>query len=260
MKNFKLATLVVASLAALNAPAFAVTLNPGGVVFTSGTTAAAQPELGGVVQNDNLIPFTVDPTPGTPFNNAGGNVQNRVAENSDGKLIFSHRIRDTYNLEGGTFSVLAYSVTGFEGFTTDVDFRTDGLGDKGFTSVSRSVDGDRMTFRYDDPLYVDAFNPPGRQETSLFPSILTDATDYDLSGTMTIFGEFTRTETDDGAFEPLGFGFQSVSFFEPVEENFYRIDLTGIAVPTEISEVPLPASSVLLLAGLAAMARLRKRS
>ena len=129
--------------------ASALPLAPGAVIFPTGTTSAANPDLAGVNQNDNLIQFRMDPTPGTPFTDVGGNVQNRVTENASGNLIFGPRIRDTFNIDGGTFGILGFRLEGFGTFSTDVDFRTDGLGDKGFTSVSRSNDGNIMTFRYD---------------------------------------------------------------------------------------------------------------
>ena len=220
----------------LGAPAaLAVPLVPGGVIFPTGTTSAARPELGGVVQNDNLIPFTINSTNGGLFT-TGGNVQNRVALSTlNNTLIFAPRIRDTFNLIGpNAFFISAFQLDGYAGWMTDVDFRTDGLGDKGFTSVSRSATGDLMTFRYDDPLQIDSI-APGLQEESLFPSILTDATDFALTGTMTIFG-----------------------FVEGDPGNLLSVTVDGIAVP--VAPIPLPAGGWLLLMGLAGLAIARRRN
>jgi hypothetical protein len=228
-------------------PVAAVPLVPGGVVFTTGDTSAANPNLAGTVQNDNLIGFTYNPTPVTPFTNVGGNIQNRVVEsNVLGSLIFSTRIRDTFNIDVATFSILGFALTGYGGSAVDVDFRLDGLGTKGFSSVSRSADGDTMTFRYADRLFVDAIDPPGRQETSLFPSIVTDATEFDTTGTMRIFGEIL----------PLGAIDDSASN----AANVFSFTVEGIAVPKDaIPPVPVPAAGGLLLGALSLLGWFRRR-
>lgn len=222
--------------------ALAVPLLPGGVIVPTGTTAA-DPVHGGVqiVQNDNLIPFRIDPTPVTPLTDTGGNVQNRVTLNQFATLNFAPRIRDTFNIDGGTFGIIGFRIDGYSGFSTDVDFRTDGLGDKGPTSVSRSVSGDLMTFRYADPLLIDAIGP-GRQEESLFPSIVTDATNYANTGTMTIYGQMFAAPA--GAIpDPIG--------------DIFTVQISGLAVP--VPPIPVPASGLLLLGGLAGMIAMRRR-
>jgi len=208
------------------APAGAAPLAPGGVIFPTGTTVAAEPDLAGTVINDNVLPFSIDPTPATPFTSVGGNVQNRVVRSDNtGTMIFGPRIRDTFNIDGGTFLIEAFRLVGYNGFATDVDFRTDGTGDVGFTSVSRSVDGDTMTFRYGTPLQIDAI-APGVQEESLFPSILTDGPSFTTTGRMTIFG----TLRDD-------------------PDTLYSVSIGNVAVPA----IPLPATLWLGLAGLGAL-------
>ncbi len=240
------ATFIVALCATLlTVPsAGAVVLAPGGVINPTGTTFAANPDLGGLVINDNVLGFRMDPTPATPLMDVGGNVQNRVVRNGSNNLIFAPRIRDTFNIDGGIFAVTAFRLEGFGTFSTDVDFRTDGLGDKGFTSVSRSVSGDIMTFRYDNPLLVDAINPPGRQEESFFPSILTDAVAFADIGLMTIFGQLVE-EDASGALNPLS--------------DLVSVTIDGIAVP--VAPVPLPGAMLLFgpaLAGLVLARRQRR--
>lgn len=231
MSFFKITLSAALVMSAVATSALAVPLANGGMVATSGSTFT--PQNSGLIQNDNIIGFSYDPTPLIVFNDVGGEVQNRVIENADGDMVFMPRIRETYNIDGGTFVISEFQLTGYAGFETDVDYRTDGLGDKGFTSVSRSADGDVLTFSFDDPLYVDAISPPGRREESLFSSIITNATEYDLSGTMTIIGYMV----------PLG-----TTMPDPLADLF-SITLNGIVAPTTAA-VPLPAPLALLGAGL----------
>ena len=229
--------IAAAALAVMGAPAVAAPLSPGSVIFPTGTTSAADPDLAGTVINDNLITATF----GGPLIIARYNVQNRVVRSTNlGSLIFAPRIRDPFNNGfASRFEIVAFRLTGFgDAMLSDVEFRTDGPYDKGPTSVSRSNDGDILTFRYGDPLLNDALNPPGVRDESYFPSIKTTATHFRNIGTMTLLGRSSDADPDD----PL----QSVT-------------IRGIAVPAVI---PLPASGVLLiggLAGLGALARRRRR-
>lgn len=215
-----------AVLTLLASPLVAATLPPGGVIFPTGTSVATDPDQAGPIINDNLIPAAF----GAGFFQATYNLQNRVVlSNTLSTLIFSPRIRDPFNSGGFStrFSIVAFSLTGFAGFNLlDVDFKTDGPGDKGPTSVSRSANGDLLTFRYGDPLHNDFFNPPGIRDESLFPTIKTNATRFKNNGTMTLFGRRSDAEPDD----PL-----------------LTLTIDGIAVP---AVVPLPASALLLLAGI----------
>lgn len=199
-------------------PTEAAMVSPGDVVGLSGTTVAANPALAGTVQDDPLVPFSI----------AGGaltgNLQDRVALSNDlGTMIFAPRLRDTVGVPGAApLEILAISLTGYEGYTTDIDFRTDGLGDTGPDTVSRSADGDRLSFRYTaSPLL-----PP---DESLFISILTDAPAFAPIGTALIVA---RTGPDSNPFSVL---------------------LTGINAP-----VPEPASAAMVLGGLALLVGRRR--
>jgi len=212
--------------------ALAVPLAPGGLVNPGGTTVAARPELGGPVINDDLLAFAIDPTPATPFTLVGGNVQNRVIRSGlTGDLVFAPRIRDTFNIDGGTFLITSFWIEGYGSFATDVDYRTDGPGDTGFSAISRSADGNRLTFRFDTPLAIDAI-APGLQQESLFPAVATDARSFSTTGRMRIFGHL------DGA-----------------PSTTFQTSIGGVAVPA----VPLPATAWLGVAGLGALGALRAR-
>ena len=224
-------------------PAFSAPVAPGAVIFPTGTSFVADSELGGLVVNDDLLNFRMDPTPATPLTDVGGRVQNRVVRSNElGSLIFNPRIRDTFNIDGGTFGIVAFRLDGYAGWDLDVDFRTDGLGDKGITSVSRSVTGDLLTLRFNDPLFIDAI-APGVQQESLFTSIKTGARRFKNTGTMTIFGNLFSNATGS----PVASG------------DLVSVTIDGLAVPA----VPLPAGGVLIVTamlGLFGVRRLQTRA
>ncbi|THH39174.1 VPLPA-CTERM sorting domain-containing protein [Aliishimia ponticola] len=161
-----------------------------------------------------------------------------------GDLVFAPRIRDTYNIDGGFFAITGMQLTGYGDTSLEVEYRTDGLGDKGPTSASRSADGNTVTLRYGDPLLIGALVGQS-QEESLFPSLVTDATDYDLTGTATIFGYLI----DDATYLAGGGVVQ--------DGELISVMIDGLAVP--ISPVPLPASASLLGAGVAGFGLLRRK-
>ncbi len=235
MNSLKTGLMATVAVLALNTTAFAAPLVPGGLIFPTGDTVGTAPNTAGTVQNDNLIPFAFT-SPISQFLSTNGNVQNRVIEsNLLNTMVFAPRIRDTFT-SMFDFEIYAFSLDGYAGWNTDVGYRTDGSGDKGPTSVSRSADGDRLTFRYDDEILINAF-APGVHEESLFPYIITDASNYELTGSMTIFGY----EADD-------------------HSNTFQLTLTGLAVP---SAVPVPAAVWLFgsgLIGLIGIARRQKQT
>ncbi len=233
MKNLLSSLIAVVSAVAFSATAQATVLSPGGVVFPAGDTTVTAPDSNGVVQNDNLIPFSF---PVTQIGIAGGDVQNRVVLSDNlGTMVFAPRIRDTFNAATpGLFEITGFRLDGYAGWDTDVGYRTDSLGDKGPTSISRSADGDLLTFRFDDPLLISGL-APGPREESLFPFIITDAPSYRFTGSMTIFG----IDTAD-------------------PDNAFSTTIDGLAVP---SEVPIPAAAWLFgtaLIGFVGISRRRK--
>jgi len=169
---------VLSSFALLPRAGGAVMVAPGTVHPLAGTTAAADPNLAGVVQADPLIPFEIVDASGAVI--IRGNLQDRVVRsNSTGTMIFAPRLRE---LEAPSIraEVIAMRVTGHGGAVEDIDYRTDGMGDVGPSTVSRSTGaGDVLTFRYDSPSIVPS-------DESLFTSILTDAEHFTRQGSTTI--------------------------------------------------------------------------
>lgn len=232
MNKFLSSIIAIAATVALSTTTQAAVLLPGGVIFPAGDTSATAPNTNGVVQNDNLIPFSF---PITQFTSVGGDVQNRVVLSDNlNTMVFGPRIRDTFNIATPGFEIIGFDLDGYAGWDTDVGYRTDSLGDKGPSSVSRSADGDLLTFRYEDPLFISGI-APGPQEESLFPYIITDAPSYSLIGSMTIFG---------------------INTADP--NNLLSITIDGLAVP---SAVPIPSAAWLFgtaLIGFVSLSRRRK--
>ena len=232
MNKFLSSLIAIAAAVAFSTTTQAAVLMPGNVIFPAGDTAATAPNSNGTVQNDNLIPFSF---PFPPVFIVGGDVQNRVVLSDNlNTMVFGPRIRDTFNIATRGFEIVGFQLDGYAGWDTDVGYRTDSLGDKGPSSVSRSADGDLLTFRYDDSLFISGI-APGPQEESLFPYIITDAPSYSLIGSMTIFGLNTA---DPG--------------------NLLSVTIDGLAVP---SPVPIPAAAWLFgtaLIGFVSFSRRRK--
>lgn len=175
------AMLLAAALFGMAPRVQAVVVNPGDVAPLAGTTVLASPHLAGPVQTDPLRPFEI-------FDNLGnliltGNLQDRVARSDTlGTLIFGPRLLDLDNHGSGAF-VTGLRIQAYGGVSTDIDFRTDSLGDVGPNDVSRTTGGgDELTFRYDPNL----INPP---QEAHFLSILTDASSFAPLGTITIFAQ-----------------------------------------------------------------------
>jgi hypothetical protein len=159
----------------------AVVLAPGDCMGLGGTTAAAQPELAGVVLQDNLIPFTIADAAGNPC--FQGVVQDRVVQSDlTGELHFYFYIRDTVpNLP---CCLVKVARTGFADAPTDVDYRVDGLGTVGPSVACRTPTGDEVDF------YFDPCIPSGLD--SYFVFVITSAQNFDQVGTLTL-------TTDDGS-------------------------------------------------------------
>lgn len=133
-----------------------------------GTTAAARPELAGLIIEDVLTPFSI------PSQNVSGTVQNRVVrETGTGTLDFYWRILVDSNSTGAGVSSLRIGDFGFD-FLTDADWRLDGLGsvapDIGRVFNPATAPEGFMNFVFSDPI------PAGSE--SYFFFLHTDATAY----------------------------------------------------------------------------------
>ena len=203
--------------------AMAVSITPGMSSPLAGTTELANADLAGVVIRDQLIPFQVSDTLGNVI--LEGNVQDRVVRsNNTGELIFAPRLRDLSNPFGVAW-VSGFGMEHYGGYSTDIDYRTDSVGDVGANSVSRSGDGENLFFRYDPNLIVPA-------DAGLFLSVATDAHAYQLDGVFTVYAQ-----NDFGG-------------------SVFSSRLTGVAAP---SPVPLPAAAWLFGTGLAGMIGIMRR-
>ena len=216
-------TLVVC-IALWSSGTSATILAPGAFINLNGTTVAAEPDLAGTVIHDNLIDFQVNDISGNPL--FTGTYQDRVVRSDNtGNLIFAGRIRDLTSPLEHLVAVADWSVDGFAGYQTDVEYRTDGLGDLGPDTATRTADGNFVTFDFTPVLA-----PP---EESLFSSINTDARFFALTGTVNLgIEDFTR-------------------------EGAYVVGLEGIAAPA--AAVPLPATIWLFGSGLIGLAGVVRR-
>src|SRR6056297_2563484 len=120
MKKMSKVILSTAMLVA-SSSAWSVSLTVAGDYAINGTTAAARPELAGVVLEDMISSYSFTATAGQQLE---GDIQNRVVRSEDGTADFYWRIMPS----GGNDDIEAFRVIGFEGFSLDADWRIDGLG------------------------------------------------------------------------------------------------------------------------------------
>jgi uncharacterized membrane protein len=157
--------------------AFALPLLPGAEVSPTGTTVALRPELAGLVLADTNRRFSVpDGAGGT----VRGHLQDRVVRSTEtGTLIFSQRIV----LDRASSTVVSpgeWTISGETAVTTDVDYRTDGLGSVGASSSQRGATG--STVRYKLPRAM------GPGESTYFHDMLTNALAFNSGGQTVING------------------------------------------------------------------------
>lgn len=168
-----LAVLLGASLAAPEVGA-SVALAPGASgVIISGSTAAGEPDLKGLVLHDTLIGFEIRGDGGVLLYR--GKLQNRVVRSEvGGRLHFYYRIRDTSPGLPGRVGKLVTG--GFAGRDVRVDFRPDGLGTVGPATAGRNISpGALVMFEFAPPGL-----PPGAESRFIF--VKTDARRFRSGG------------------------------------------------------------------------------
>ena len=219
-----LAVAAVFSVAMASTTVMAVSVTPGMTTNLTGTTALAEPDLVGTVIRDQLLPFQIADNLGNVL--VQGNVQDRVVRSTNtGELIFAPRLRDLSNPSSVAW-ISGFSMSDYSGFSTDINYHLDGLGDVGPNAVTRSAaTGADLYYRFDPNLIVP-------NDESYFLSVFTDAENYDLSGLFTIYAQ-----NDFGA-------------------GFYSTTIEGVAAP---SPVPLPAAAWLFATGLAGLIGVMRR-
>jgi hypothetical protein len=162
-------------LAAFASPwAQAVSVSPGSTVALPGTTVAAEPDLAGLVVQDDTTPFTIcctNSNPGGGPVNITGSVQERVVLAADGFYDFYWRVF----VDSTSTAALGYFRLGNFGSLTanyNINYRTDGLGSTAPGSVTR--------FSPQANFYNYNFNPGGIApgSTSFFLFMDTNATSY----------------------------------------------------------------------------------
>ena len=197
MKQRSIASRILSGLLlmGLAGTASAVIVTPGATVPLSGTTAAANPFLAGTVLIDESYNFSL-PVSQTDPSLITGSVQQRIVrETASGTLDFYWRIT---NLQGGSLGY--FRVGNFVDSVYDADYRLDGLGDVGPTSITRftagmggAINDYSANFNFSDAAGRDTL--AGGQE-SYFMFLHTDATNYaktaffDLAST----GTFTASQ------------------------------------------------------------------
>jgi hypothetical protein len=111
-------------------------LAPGDDIALSGTSLALRPELAGNSQASQDLDFSfINPSTGATVS---GDLYNEVLEESSGTLDFFYVL--TINPGSGRANEIRTS--GFTGFSTDVDYRTDSIGTVGPSSAERFTGAD----------------------------------------------------------------------------------------------------------------------
>ncbi|MFG0286352.1 MAG: hypothetical protein ACF8R7_18210 [Phycisphaerales bacterium JB039] len=166
-RSHSIAAGICAAMAA-GAPALAVDIPPGGAASLPGGSIA------GTVVRDVLVPFAIRDG-GTII--MEGIVQDRVIRTASGTLAFIPRLRD---VKGSTpFGIDQVVRSGFESFSTDVDWSITGLGSGAPTFCQRSGDGDVLDYSL-------SFSPIFSGQESRFFWAATDADVFNTSGRMTL--------------------------------------------------------------------------
>ena len=143
MKRTSLAFAAFAAVAATLAmagSAQAGTLNAGGTISTSGTTAMLSPHAYGTRVHNQFDSFNIVNSSGALL--FQGTLESSVFQNSAGQLTFDLQIVSS---EAGLNGVVgSIGRNGFGGWDTDVDWRLDAMGLKNPSQADRSPNGEKI--------------------------------------------------------------------------------------------------------------------
>ncbi|HLK61628.1 MAG TPA: hypothetical protein VKU00_34090 [Chthonomonadaceae bacterium] len=208
----------------------AVPVLPGHFVITSGTNTATRPELAGTVLADTYRNFQFKDGHGGTI---AGQIEDKVVrETSAGTLDFYTRV--IMSPESSTnASVHQFSRTNFAAYTTDVDYTTDGPGDRGTTIIGRASNGSSLACSLHNSLN------PGESSYSVFTR--TNAITYDAIGT-TVLNYADANSVTLYTYEPRG---DARTFYVPTDLGPYA-DVTGLAYLNDRGQVSFPAPGVSL--------------
>lgn len=200
LRNLVALCSAVAALAGTT-HALAIVIAPGDTVALPGTTAAADPYLAGVVLEDELIQFSLAVSPQSQDLITGTVQQRVVRETGTGTLDFYWRIT---SVDSGSLGFLR--VWNFITDTYDANFRTDGVGDVGPTSLTHftaglggATDDYAANFNFYDARFSDSLLAG---QSSYFMFLHTDATSYAKTAFLDIAS--TGTFTASASFAAWG--------------------------------------------------------
>lgn len=186
----KIVAVLSLSLASLSANA--VLLNPGDITALPGTTAAAEPQLAGVVLVDEIVPFSF-----TSDGFISGTVQQRIVRSdADGTLDFYWRVFNDINSQA---AIGSFRIGDFYAPEYNANWRIDGLGDVAPDSAHRftGINDASVNFLFSNGLL------PGTSSNFFFFD--TTATDYAMTA------QFDLTGTGIGGISDLYAAYSPVS-------------------------------------------------
>ena len=156
--------------------------------------------LSGTTQRDAILPFSqlfASAGSGSQDITVTGEVQDRVVTLADdGTLVFAPRLRNMTSSPpvGNTIALIeSFTLSGYRGVDVEVFYRSDSVGTVAPATVTRSADGDRLTFTFnlnENRTSLDSIQGADFDDTH-FMSIKTDATSFTTDGTMEIDASVT---------------------------------------------------------------------